>query len=104
MNTDFDAVYTSAVELPIGPDEAFALVTEPERLRRWTSVAATVDLRAGGAWHWEVTPGHTAGGTIREVDPGRRVVFGGGGWARPCYRPTRRRSPSRSSRRRPAAE
>lgn len=74
MNTD----YTSSVDLPVSADEAFTLVTEPERLRRWSSVCATVDLRAGGAWRWEVTPGHTAGGTIREVDPGRRVVLGWG--------------------------
>ena len=76
-DTDVTA-YSSTVELPVGPDEAFALVTEPDRLRRWSAVCATVDLRAGGAWNWQVTPSHTAGGTIREVDPGRRVVFGWG--------------------------
>jgi len=78
MSTTAEPVFTSTVDLPVPPDEAFALVTEPERLRRWTAVAATVDLRAGGEWRWEVTPGHTAGGTIREVDPGRRVVLGWG--------------------------
>jgi uncharacterized protein (TIGR03086 family) len=78
MNTDPSAVYTSSVDLPVSPDEAFALVTDPERLRRWSSVCASVELRAGGAYHWQVTPSHTAGGTIREVDPGRRVVFGWG--------------------------
>lgn len=75
--TDVTA-YSSSVELPVSPDEAFALVTEPDRLRRWSSVCATVELRAGGAWSWHVTPSHTAGGTIREVDPGRRVVLGWG--------------------------
>jgi uncharacterized protein (TIGR03086 family) len=78
MNPDINQVFTTTVDLPVGPDEAFALVTEPERLRRWTSVCATVDLRAGGAWRWQVTPSHAAGGTIREVDPGRRVVLGWG--------------------------
>jgi uncharacterized protein (TIGR03086 family) len=73
-----NAVYSSSVDLPVSPDEAFALVTEPERLRRWSSVCAAVELRAGGSYHWQVTPSHTAGGTIREVDPGRRVVFGWG--------------------------
>jgi uncharacterized protein (TIGR03086 family) len=71
-------VYTTTVELPVTPDEAFALVTEPERLRRWTAVCATVDLRAGGAWSWTVTPGHVASGQVREVEPGRRVVLGWG--------------------------
>jgi uncharacterized protein (TIGR03086 family) len=73
-----NAVYRSSVDLPVSPDEAFALVTEPERLRRWSSVCAAVELVAGGSYHWQVTPSHVAGGTIREVDPGRRVVFGWG--------------------------
>jgi uncharacterized protein (TIGR03086 family) len=73
-------VFTSSVDLPVSPDEAFALVTEPERLRRWAAVCATVDLRAGGSWTWMVTPGaaHMAGGTVREVEPGRRLVLGWG--------------------------
>jgi uncharacterized protein (TIGR03086 family) len=71
-------VHTATVELPVTPDEAFALVTDPERLRRWTAVAATVDLRAGGTWSWTVTPGHVASGQVREVEPGRRLVLGWG--------------------------
>lgn len=70
--------YTRTVSLPVTPDEAFALVTEPERLRRWQTVTATVDLRAGGDYRWTVTPGHVAAGTVREVEPGRRVVLGWG--------------------------
>lgn len=73
-----DVVYTSTVDLPVSPDEAFALITDPERLRRWATVCATVDLRAGGAWQWHVTPGHIAAGTVREVEPGRRLVLGWG--------------------------
>ena len=70
--------FTKSVVLPVSPDEAFALVTEPERLRRWQTVTATVDLRAGGSYRWTVTPGHVAEGTYREIEPGRRVVFGWG--------------------------
>ncbi|MGH3361768.1 MAG: TIGR03086 family metal-binding protein [Nocardioides sp.] len=70
--------YTKTVTLPVSPDEAFALITEPERLRRWQTVSATVDLRAGGSYRWTVTPGHVAAGTYREVEPGKRVVFGWG--------------------------
>ncbi len=70
--------YSAAVHLPVGPDEAFALVTDPERLRRWSAVCATVDLRAGGTWAWRVTPAHVAAGTVREVEPGRRLVLGWG--------------------------
>ena len=70
--------FTKSVTLPVSPDEAFALVTQPERLRRWQTVSAYVDLRAGGEYRWTVTPGHVAGGTFREVEPGKRVVFGWG--------------------------
>ncbi len=64
--------------LPVNADEAFALLTEPDRLRRWQTITARVDLRAGGAYRWTVVPGHAAAGTFVEVDPGRRVVFGWG--------------------------
>ena len=70
--------FSKTVQLPVSPDEAFALVTQPERLRRWQTVSAYVDLRAGGEYRWTVTPGHLAGGTYREVEPGKRVVFGWG--------------------------
>ncbi len=70
--------FTKIAVLPVSPDEAFALITEPERLRRWQTVSAAVDLRAGGAYRWTVSPGHVAAGTFKEVEPGRRIVFGWG--------------------------
>src|SRR6478672_4077543 len=70
--------FTKSVTLPVSPDEAFALVTQPDRLRRWQTVSAYVDLRAGGEYRWTVTPANVAGGTFREIEPGRRVVFGWG--------------------------
>ncbi len=66
------------VLLPVSTDEAFALITEPDRLRRWKTVSARVDLRAGGQYRWTVIPGHVAVGTFVEVEPGRRIVFGWG--------------------------
>ncbi len=70
--------YTKSTVLPVSPEDAFALLTEPDRLRRWQTVSARVDLRAGGEYRWTVTPGHVAAGTFREVEPGKRVVFGWG--------------------------
>ena len=70
--------FNQSVLLPVSPDEAFALVTEPERLRRWLTVSAYIDLRAGGDFHWTVATGSHAAGTVREVEPGRRVVLGFG--------------------------
>ena len=64
--------------LPVPPDDAFALITEPDRLRRWKTIAARVDLRAGGEYRFTIVPGHVARGTYREVVPGERIVFGWG--------------------------
>jgi uncharacterized protein (TIGR03086 family) len=61
--------------IDVTPDEAFALFTEPERLRRWQAISAAVDLRAGGEYRLTVTPGHIASGTFTEIDPGKRVVY-----------------------------
>jgi uncharacterized protein (TIGR03086 family) len=70
--------YSKTVTLPVSPDDAFALVTQSERLRRWMTVSAYVELRAGGSYRWTVVPGAHAAGTVREVVPGRRVVLGWG--------------------------
>ncbi len=69
---------TKTAHLPVSPDEAFALITEPERLRRWMTVTAHVELRAGGGYRWTITPGHIVAGTFTEVEPGKRVAFGWG--------------------------
>jgi uncharacterized protein (TIGR03086 family) len=79
--------FTKTAHLPVSPDEAFALITEPDRLRRWQTVSAYVDLRAGGEYRWTVTPGHVASGTYREIEPGKRVVFGWGWLGDPELRP-----------------
>jgi len=79
--------YTKTALLPVTPDEAFALITQPERLRRWQTVSARVDLRAGGEFRWTVAPGHVAAGTYREVEPGKRVVFGWGWEGNPDLAP-----------------
>ena len=57
-------MFTKTVVLPVDIDEAFALITEPERLRRWQTVSAHVDLRVGGDYRWTITPGNVAAGTF----------------------------------------
>ena len=59
-----------SVLVPLDAEQTFALVTEPERLRRWQAVTARVDLRAGGPFRWTVVPGANASGTYVEVEPG----------------------------------
>lgn len=80
-------MFTKTVVLPVDIEEAFALITEPERLRRWQAVSARVDLRVGGDYRWTITPGHVAAGTFREVEPGKRVVFGWGWEGNPDLAP-----------------
>jgi uncharacterized protein (TIGR03086 family) len=67
--------FEKSVLVPLNADDTFALITEPGRLRRWQVMTARVDLRAGGDYRWTIIPGHSAAGTVTEVDPGRRVVF-----------------------------
>ena len=77
-----------SVLVPLGADETFALITEPGRLRRWQAITARVDLRAGGDYRWTIIPGHSAAGTITEVEPGpaRRLHLGLGGHRRGVHR------------------
>jgi len=63
------------VLVPLDVDETFALLTQPERLRRWQVVSARMDLRAGGDFRWTVLPGANASGTFVEVEPGKRLVY-----------------------------
>ena len=64
-----------SVVVPLGADETFKMLTEPARLRRWQTVTARIDVRAGGDYRWTIVPGHTAGGKVVEVEPGRRLVM-----------------------------
>jgi uncharacterized protein (TIGR03086 family) len=70
--------FEKSVLVPLGADETFALITEPDRLRRWQVITARVDLRAGGDYRWTIIPGNSVSGTFTEVEPGRRVVFSWG--------------------------
>ncbi len=75
-------IYDKTVLLPLNVDQAFELITQPARLRRWQTVAARVDLKVGGEYRWTITPGHHAAGTFTEIEPGKRVVFTWG-WEQP---------------------
>lgn len=67
--------YDKTVILPVDAETAFALITQPERLRRWSAVAARIDLRLGGEYRWTVAPGNSAMGTITQIEPGKCVVY-----------------------------
>src|SRR5262249_51295885 len=67
-----------SVLVPLSADETFALITQPDRLRRWQVITARVDLRAGGDYRGALIPRPSVAGTLTEVAPGRRVVFSWG--------------------------
>ncbi|MGB0969720.1 MAG: TIGR03086 family metal-binding protein [Mycobacterium sp.] len=75
---DLAMPFDKSVLVPLEPAAVFALITEPDRLRRWLAVTARVELCTGGEYRWTITPGHVAAGTIIEVDPGNRVVLSWG--------------------------
>ncbi|QUR69571.1 TIGR03086 family metal-binding protein [Mycobacterium spongiae] len=75
---EFVMPFEKTVVLPLDPAETFALITRTDRLRRWMTVAGRVELRNGGAYRWTVTPGHTAAGTVVDIEPGKKVVFSWG--------------------------
>lgn len=68
-------VLEQTVRVPLSPEQAFAMVTDPDLLRRWQTVTARVDARPGGAWRWTISPGHTAAGAVREFEPPHRLVL-----------------------------
>ena len=67
--------YDRTVILPVDPDTAFAMITQPERLRRWKTVAARVDLRLGGEYRWTMAPGNSAMGTFTHIEPGKSLAY-----------------------------
>lgn len=70
--------FDKTVFLPVDPDAAFELITQPERLRRWKTVSARLDLRVGGEYRWTIVPGFSAAGTFTEIEPGKHIVFSWG--------------------------
>jgi len=63
------------VLVPLDPERTFALVTEPERLRRWNIIAGRIAAEVGGESRMTVAPGCHAVGRLLELDPGRRVSW-----------------------------
>lgn len=50
-------LFEESVFVPLNADETFALITEPDRLRRWQAITARVDLRAGGDYPGRLSAG-----------------------------------------------
>ncbi len=70
--------YQNSVLVPRSPDDTFALITQPDRLRRWHAITARVDLRVGGGYRLTIAPGSSAAGAYTEVEDGKQVAFSWG--------------------------
>ena len=73
--------------LPLGPDEAWALLTSPEGVGAWLGDVGRLRFEEGERWRAPAgsKAGATATGEIRVVRPGShaRLTRNPGGWARP---------------------
>lgn len=67
--------YHKRISVAASPATVFALLTEPDRLRRWQSVVSSVDLAVGGEFRHLVVPGAVAKGAFTEIEPDRRLVY-----------------------------
>ena len=58
--------FEKSVLVPLSADETFALITQPDRLRRCQAITARVDLRAGGghAGHLPAGPARRGRGRL----------------------------------------
>jgi uncharacterized protein (TIGR03086 family) len=63
------------VIVPLDPEQTFALLTEPERLRRWNIIAGRIAVEIGGESRMTVAPGCHAVGRLAELEPGRKVSW-----------------------------
>jgi uncharacterized protein YndB with AHSA1/START domain len=69
------AVYERTIAIDASPETVWEFFVDPQKLMRWMGIDAELDPRAGGIYHCNVIPGHTAVGEFVEVDAPHRVVF-----------------------------
>jgi uncharacterized protein YndB with AHSA1/START domain len=79
--------FEKSVLVPLNADETFALITEPDRLRRWQVITARVDLRAGGDFRWTIIPGHSVEARSPRLTRAGASFSAGAGKVRPTCRP-----------------
>jgi uncharacterized protein YndB with AHSA1/START domain len=73
------------IEIAASPETVWELLVDPAKAATWWGMEARFDLRPGGEFRMDVTPGSVASGEFVEIDRPRRLVFtwgwaeGGGG-------------------------
>src|SRR3954454_4988494 len=66
------------VTLPVEPDRAWELITDPEELEGWLADEVELEPEEGGDVHVTFEDGVKRWGTVEEVEPERRLVFSWG--------------------------
>src|SRR3954453_16377237 len=69
------------VVLPVEPERAWELITDPEELEGWLADDVELAPEEGGEVRVEWEDGERREGVVEEVDEGRRIVFTWGGSA-----------------------
>ncbi|HLU34777.1 MAG TPA: SRPBCC domain-containing protein [Thermomicrobiales bacterium] len=57
------------------PEQVFDAYTDPKQLEKWFARAATIDLRANGAWRFDFGGGLAAEGRVLEAERPTRFVW-----------------------------
>jgi uncharacterized protein YndB with AHSA1/START domain len=63
------------VVLPVDPDRAWELITDPGELEGWLAEEVELDPEEGGAVRVEWEDGDSREGIVQEVEEGRRLTF-----------------------------
>lgn len=63
------------VVLPVDPQRAWELITDPAELERWLADEVTLEAEPGGEVRVEWEDGGRREGIVEEVEPERRLVF-----------------------------
>jgi uncharacterized protein YndB with AHSA1/START domain len=66
------------VTLPVEPERAWELITDPEELEGWLADEVELEPEEGGDVHVTFDDGEQRWGTVEEVEPERRLVFSWG--------------------------
>ena len=63
------------VVLPVEPERAWELITDPDELEGWLADEVELEPEAGGGVHVTFEDGEQRWGTVEEVEPERRLAF-----------------------------
>jgi len=63
------------VTLPVEPERAWELITDPEELEGWLADEVELEPEEGGDVHVTFEDGEQRWGTVEEVEPERRLTF-----------------------------